>query len=91
MPREMIAIQVSENGKIETKDIDPSCATQKLYYYNGNGDCGIEYHCFKSKKDYYIKKAISAMKKDLDDEVKEATKKRDKFCKSALKFLNEES
>ena len=90
MPREMIAIRVSKNGKIETKDI-ASCATQKLYYYKGDGDCGIEYHCLKSKKDYYIKRAISAMKKDLDNDVKEATKKRDEFCKSALKFLNDES
>lgn len=90
MAKEMISIEISEKGKIEIKDIDPSYATQKLYYYNGDGDCGIEYHCLKSKKDYYIKKAISAMKKELDNEVKEATKKRDIFCKLALKFLNEE-
>lgn len=90
MPREMIAIKVSEKGNIEIKDIDPSYAVQKLYYYNGDGDYGIEYHCLKSKKDYYIKKAISAMKKNLDNGVKEATKKRDKFYKTALKILNEE-
>ena len=89
MPREMISIQVSESGKIEIKDIDPLCATQKLYY-TCNGDYSIKYHCFKNKKDYYIKKAISAMKKYLDDEVKEVTKKRDNFCKEALKFLKEQ-
>ena len=89
MTREMIAIQVSENGNIKIKDIDPSYATQKVYYRNGI-EHGIEYRCLKSKKDYYVKRAISAMKKDLSDEAKEAIKKRDNFCKEVLKFLKEQ-
>ena len=89
--REMIELSVSYSGKVTVKEAEPFCTTQKMYWSNGRDEDGIMYYCLKSKKDYYLKRILNAMKKEVDDELKEVKRKRDKIYKMIQEVNHEQN
>jgi len=81
--REMVEVILYENGTYEVNDIDPHCATQRLYRYNGQAKLSAKvYNCPKDKWETYLMKLIST--KDIDRKIKELQKQ-----KKAIENLKE--
>lgn len=86
MTREMIDIRINYDGIISVRDVEMDLATSKFYFSNPEDGVGIGYICKKDKQDYYVKKILNEIKKEIDGEVKRLLKEQKKIYKMIEKL-----
>lgn len=86
MTREMIDIRINYDGIMSVRDAEIDLSTSKFYFSNHEDGVGIGYICKKDKQDYYVKKILNEIKKDIDDEVKRLLREQKKIYKMIEKL-----